>query len=214
MLHPAMLPHWATHFRLSNWQLHVPLARYALILEAFTRICANLRQPCSQQGCKFCGGGCKTHGIMADTIRQTGASYVHYSRVASGRVLSGLDLAAASPAGDHPSSLYGKYTWRVPKFSDTSKRELRSKSFTVGDYKFYILVYPNGCDVCNHLSLFLCVADYDKLLPGAPARRRLCPRTWGARCPSWTRLPHKPSVQCRSRRACCGCCTAGGLKAA
>jgi len=31
----------------------------------------------------------------------------------------------------------------------------------------YILVYPNGCDVSNHLSLFLCVADYDKLLPGA-----------------------------------------------
>jgi hypothetical protein len=27
-------------------------------------------------------------------------------------------------------------------------------------------VYPHGCDVCNHLSLFLCVADYDKLLPG------------------------------------------------
>ena len=71
-------------------------------------------------------------------------------------------------AGDHPSSLYGKYTWRVPNFSDTSRRELRSRSFTVGDYSFYILVYPNGCDVCNHLSLFLCVADYDKLLPGAP----------------------------------------------
>lgn len=30
----------------------------------------------------------------------------------------------------------------------------------------YILIYPHGCDVCNHLSLFLCVADYDKLLPG------------------------------------------------
>lgn len=30
----------------------------------------------------------------------------------------------------------------------------------------YILVYPQGCDVCHHLSLFLCVADYDKLLPG------------------------------------------------
>lgn len=34
----------------------------------------------------------------------------------------------------------------------------------------YILVYPQGCDVCNHLSLFLCVADYDKLLPGAASR--------------------------------------------
>ena len=44
----------------------------------------------------------------------------------------------------------------------------------------YILVYPQGCDVHNHLSLFLCVADYDKLLPGAssdphPALRRNLP---------------------------------------
>ena len=38
--------------------------------------------------------------------------------------------------------------------------------FEVGKYKWYILVYPQGCDVANHLSLFLCVADYDKLLPG------------------------------------------------
>jgi flagellar biosynthesis GTPase FlhF len=30
----------------------------------------------------------------------------------------------------------------------------------------YVLIYPQGCDVANHLSLFLCVADYDKLLPG------------------------------------------------
>ena len=36
----------------------------------------------------------------------------------------------------------------------------------VNDTCRYILVYPQGCDVCNHLSLFLCVADYDKLLPG------------------------------------------------
>lgn len=40
-------------------------------------------------------------------------------------------------------------------------------------------MYPQGCDVCNHLSLFLCVADYDKLLPGELVRRsgrvgRLC----------------------------------------
>ncbi|ESQ44677.1 hypothetical protein EUTSA_v10003141mg [Eutrema salsugineum] len=30
----------------------------------------------------------------------------------------------------------------------------------------YILIYPQGCDVCNHLSLFLCIANHDKLLPG------------------------------------------------
>eukprot|EP00955_Chlamydomonas_euryale_P030617 322561-Chlamydomonas_euryale.AAC.6 len=44
----------------------------------------------------------------------------------------------------------------------------------------YILVYPQGCDVCNHLSLFLCVADYDKLLPGAEiaAARAIPPRPY------------------------------------
>lgn len=65
-----------------------------------------------------------------------------------------------------PADLYGKFTWKIENFSDISKRELRSNVFEVGSYKWYILVYPQGCDVCNHLSLFLCVADYDKLLPG------------------------------------------------
>ena len=52
----------------------------------------------------------------------------------------------------------------------------------------YILVYPQGCDVCNHLSLFLCVADYDKLLPGKAASVRL---TWCAHPSTLTlhRLP-------------------------
>eukprot|EP00890_Picochlorum_soloecismus_P004640 jgi/Picsp_1/5177/NSC_02540-R1_protein len=65
-----------------------------------------------------------------------------------------------------PHTLYGSFTWKVPNFRDVSKRELKSSAFSVGPYKWYILVYPNGCDVSNHLSLFLCVADYDKLLPG------------------------------------------------
>lgn len=85
-----------------------------------------------------------------------------------------FDLAAASSSymddsltkSHDPHSLYGSFTWKVPNFKDVSKRELKSSSFSVGPYKWYILVYPNGCDVSNHLSLFLCVADYDKLLPG------------------------------------------------
>ena len=48
----------------------------------------------------------------------------------------------------------------------------------------YLLVYPHGCDVANHLSLFLCVADYDKLLPG------------------WSHF-----AQVRLLHACCCCCT-------
>ncbi|KAL0368393.1 UNVERIFIED_CONTAM: TNF receptor-associated factor1a [Sesamum calycinum] len=68
--------------------------------------------------------------------------------------------------GPKPSELYGKYTWKIDKFSQINKRELRSNAFEVGGYKWYILIYPQGCDVCNHLSLFLCVANHDKLLPG------------------------------------------------
>ncbi|KAJ8764596.1 hypothetical protein K2173_006468 [Erythroxylum novogranatense] len=68
--------------------------------------------------------------------------------------------------GPKPSQLYGKYTWKIEKFSQINKRELRSSAFEVGGYKWYILIYPQGCDVCNHLSLFLCVANHDKLLPG------------------------------------------------
>jgi hypothetical protein len=66
--------------------------------------------------------------------------------------------------------LYGKFTWKIENFSEISKRELRSNVFEVGGMKWYILVYPQGCDVHNHLSLFLCVADYDKLLPGTNLR--------------------------------------------
>ncbi|KAH8495650.1 hypothetical protein Peur_055651 [Populus x canadensis] len=68
--------------------------------------------------------------------------------------------------GPKPSELFGKYTWKIEKFSQINKRELRSNAFEVGGYKWYILIYPQGCDVCNHLSLFLCVANHDKLLPG------------------------------------------------
>ncbi|KAK8368223.1 hypothetical protein V6Z12_A01G026200 [Gossypium hirsutum] len=69
-------------------------------------------------------------------------------------------------SGLKPSELYGKYTWKIEKFSQINKRELRSNAFDIGGYKWYILIYPQGCDVCNHLSLFLCVANHDKLLPG------------------------------------------------
>ncbi|KAK9834319.1 hypothetical protein WJX81_006825 [Elliptochloris bilobata] len=83
-----------------------------------------------------------------------------------------IDSAGASSSyledesGPKPAELYGKFTWKIENFFEISKRELRSTVFEVGSYKWYILVYPQGCDVCNHLSLFLCVADYDKLLPG------------------------------------------------
>ncbi|KAL6532384.1 hypothetical protein OROGR_014354 [Orobanche gracilis] len=79
--------------------------------------------------------------------------------------------------GPKPAELFGKNTWKIEKFSQINKRELRSNAFEVGGCKcslrmpwvfwmMYILIYPQGCDVPNHLSLFLCVASHDKLLPG------------------------------------------------
>ncbi|OVA01466.1 MATH [Macleaya cordata] len=76
------------------------------------------------------------------------------------------DIDDDNDFGAKPSELYGKFTWKIENFSQISKRELRSNAFEVGGYKWYILIYPQGCDVCNHLSLFLCVANHDKLLPG------------------------------------------------
>ncbi|XP_019461140.1 PREDICTED: MATH domain-containing protein At5g43560-like [Lupinus angustifolius] len=76
------------------------------------------------------------------------------------------DAGDEDDCGMKPSELYGKYTWKIEKFSQITKRELRSNAFEVAGYKWYILIYPQGCDVCNHLSLFLCVANHDKLLPG------------------------------------------------
>ncbi|TVU34913.1 hypothetical protein EJB05_16769 [Eragrostis curvula] len=68
--------------------------------------------------------------------------------------------------GPRPSELFGSYTWRIENFSKEKKREMKSEPFEAGGYKWYILVYPQGCDVSNHLSLFLCVANHEKLLPG------------------------------------------------
>ncbi|XP_072951048.1 TNF receptor-associated factor homolog 1a-like isoform X1 [Typha angustifolia] len=76
------------------------------------------------------------------------------------------DIDDEDDCGPKPSELFGRFTWKVENFAETNKRELRSNAFEVGGYKWYILIYPQGCDVCNHLSLFLCVANHDKLLPG------------------------------------------------
>ncbi|CAM0883395.1 unnamed protein product [Alopecurus aequalis] len=68
--------------------------------------------------------------------------------------------------GPSPRNLFGRFTWRIENFSKEKKREMKSEPFEAGGFKWYILVYPQGCDVSNHLSLFLCVANHDKHLPG------------------------------------------------
>lgn len=59
----------------------------------------------------------------------------------------------------------------------------------------YILVYPQGCDVCNHLSLFLCVADYDKLLPGKKAALDFCQPVLLLTWLTWSGFIHSPAMQ-------------------
>ncbi|CAN0904380.1 TNF receptor-associated factor homolog 1b [Linum grandiflorum] len=118
------------------------------------------------------GAGRTADGISSGQRCQAGETMVEWR--SSDQVVTGApstsppywDTDDDDDGGLKPSELYGKYTWKIDKFSQINKRELRSNVFEVGGYKWYILIYPQGCDVCNHLSLFLCVANHDKLLPG------------------------------------------------
>ncbi|KAJ4744588.1 TRAF-like superfamily protein [Rhynchospora pubera] len=110
--------------------------------------------------------------ISTDQRCQSGESLAEWSR-SSEQVENGTPSTSPpyyetddDDCGPKPSELFGRFTWRIESFSQINKRELRSNSFDVGGYKWYILIYPQGCDVFNHLSLFLCVANHDKLLPG------------------------------------------------
>ncbi|CAN8311205.1 unnamed protein product [Cochlearia groenlandica] len=87
-------------------------------------------------------------------------------QVENGTPSTSWDVDEDDDYGLRPSELFGKHKWKIEKFSEIKKRELRSSPFEAGGYKWYILIYPQGCDVYNHLSLFLCVANHDKLLPG------------------------------------------------
>ncbi|XP_061370988.1 TNF receptor-associated factor homolog 1a-like isoform X2 [Gastrolobium bilobum] len=118
------------------------------------------------------GVGKSVEGISSGQRCQSGEALAEWR--SSEQVENGItstsppywDTGDEDDDGPKPSDLYGRYTWTIEKFSQITKRELRSNAFDVGGFKWYILIYPQGCDVCNHLSLFLCVANHDKLLPG------------------------------------------------
>ncbi|CAM8980307.1 unnamed protein product [Rhodiola kirilowii] len=118
------------------------------------------------------GTASRGFGIWGSTLDRSSSQRCQYGElVAECRSSEQLDNETPSTSDDDesglkPSDLYGKFTWKIDKFSQINKRELRSSTFEIGGYKWYILIYPQGCDVCHHLSLFLCVADHDKLLPG------------------------------------------------
>lgn len=48
-----------------------------------------------------------------------------------------LFLDATSLSGPKPLDLYGRFTWKIEKFSTINKKELRSNAFEVGGYKWY-----------------------------------------------------------------------------
>lgn len=50
-------------------------------------------------------------------------------------------------AGPKPSELFGKHTWKIEKFSQINKRELRDTPFDVGGYKWYDLM-SNSIPFC------------------------------------------------------------------
>ena len=49
---------------------------------------------------------------------------------------SSLSARVRPLAGRKPNELFGKFTWKIERFSEISKRELRSAQFDVGDYKW------------------------------------------------------------------------------
>uniref|UniRef100_A0A0D3EUP0 MATH domain-containing protein n=1 Tax=Oryza barthii TaxID=65489 RepID=A0A0D3EUP0_9ORYZ len=123
----------------------------------------------------------RTNGLGASGLIETNNQGVSTSSVSDCRSCEHVENGSPSTAppfwdsdgedddpvtsGPRPSDLFGRYTWRIENFSKEKKREMKSEPFEAGGYKWYILVYPQGCDVSNHLSLFLCVANHDKLLP-------------------------------------------------
>ncbi|CAH8351999.1 unnamed protein product, partial [Eruca vesicaria subsp. sativa] len=70
-------------------------------------------------------------------------------------------------SGANPSELYGTFTWKIERISKLSNREIGSNVFEVGGHQWSTLVNPKGCEVPTHLSLFLCVANCNKLLPSS-----------------------------------------------
>ncbi|XP_024389478.1 ubiquitin C-terminal hydrolase 12 isoform X2 [Physcomitrium patens] len=56
----------------------------------------------------------------------------------------------------------GKFTWNIENFSKLSLRKHYSETFTVGGYKWRVLLFPKGNNV-DHLSVYLDVADSAQL---------------------------------------------------
>lgn len=67
----------------------------------------------------------------------------------------GVPTAENQPVDD---PLFGKFTWKIENFSKINQRKYYSDSFTVGGYKWRVLLFPKGNNV-DYLSIYLDVAD-------------------------------------------------------
>ncbi|MCO5571925.1 hypothetical protein L7F22_025676 [Adiantum nelumboides] len=67
----------------------------------------------------------------------------------------GVPSGENQPADD---PLFGKFTWRIENFSKINQRKFYSDTFTVGGYKWRVLLFPKGNNV-DYLSIYLDVAD-------------------------------------------------------
>ena len=66
-----------------------------------------------------------------------------------------LRFGCTPSAGTKPAELYGKITWKIDKFSQISKRELRSDTFDAGNYKWCAPHYSAPVSI-DPFSLFAC----------------------------------------------------------
>ncbi|RYR25654.1 hypothetical protein Ahy_B02g059553 [Arachis hypogaea] len=89
------------------------------------------------------GVGKSVEGMLSGQRCQTGEALAEWR--SSEQVENGIpstsppywDTDDDDDGGPKPSELYGKYTWKIEKFSQITKRELRSNAFEVGGYKWY-----------------------------------------------------------------------------
>ena len=93
---------------------------------------------------------CKLPELLFRTVH---CCHVH-AATRSTRLAAALLAAAAAAccAGVHTCELYGKFTWKLEKFGESGKRELRSNVFEVGGFKWCVPAVPGGRRSGHHLS--------------------------------------------------------------
>lgn len=65
------------------------------------------------------------------------------------------------------AALYDEFSWRVRDFSKVSEEYLYSDIFSIGGFKWRLLLYPRGNNnKYKALSVYLCVPDFQNLDPG------------------------------------------------